>query len=53
MREISTLAQPPSPFFPCGYTINFEKSEVICIKKYERPHLKNLLPPCPKNASNG
>jgi len=25
---------------PCGHTINFEKSEVFCIKKCRRPHLK-------------
>jgi len=26
---------------PCGHTINIEKSEVFCTKKYGRPHLKN------------
>jgi len=31
----------PKPSCPCGYTINFKKSEVFCTKKCGRPHLKN------------
>jgi len=34
---------------PCGHTINFENSEVFCIKKCGLPHLKNPLTPCLQN----
>jgi len=31
MRKMFALAQPPPPC-PCGYIINFEKSEIFCHK---------------------
>jgi len=46
------LTQPPSPPCLCGHTINFEKPEIFCTKKCERPHL-NPLPPCPQNVRTG
>jgi len=37
------LNSPLSPF-PCGHTINFERSEGFYTKKYGRPHLKTPSP---------
>jgi len=51
-RKMSALAQSSFPC-PCGHTINFEKSEVLCTKKCERPHLKNPLHLCPQNVCTG
>jgi len=39
------MSELVQPLCSCGYTINFEKSEVFCTKKCERPHLKKPPPP--------